>query len=69
MEVKDNQKKPTICLNMIVKNEEHVVLTMLKQMAPMIEGAKNMLGGFDIKGLTNSLNKVSDISGITGKKE
>jgi len=50
-------------------SQQQNLFNTMQQMAPMIEGAKNMLGGFDIKGLTNSLNKVSDISGITGKKE
>lgn len=52
----------------LMSQQQNLFNTMQK-MAPMIEGAKNMLGGFDIKGLTNSLNKVSDISGITGKQE
>jgi hypothetical protein len=51
-------------------SQQQNLFNTMQQMAPMIEGAKNMLGGFDIKGLTNSLKKVSDISGIsdiTGK--
>jgi len=45
-------------------SQQQNLFNTMQQMAPMIEGAKNMLGGFDIKSLTNSLNKVSDITGI-----
>ena len=48
-------------------SQQQNLFNTMQQMAPMIEGAKNMLGGFDIKGLTNSLKNVSGISGITGK--
>ena len=44
-------------------SQQQNLFNTMQQMAPMIEGAKNMLGGFDIKSLTNSLNKVSDITG------
>ena len=46
-------------------SQQQNLFNTMQQMAPMIEGAKNMLGGFDIKSLTNSLNKVSDITGTT----
>ena len=46
-------------------SQQQNLFSTMQQMAPMIEGAKNMLGGFDIKSLTNSLNKVSDITGTT----
>jgi hypothetical protein len=45
-------------------SKQQNLFNTMQQMAPMIEGATNMLGGFDIKSLTNSLNKVSDITGI-----
>jgi hypothetical protein len=44
-------------------SQQQNLFNTMQQMAPIIEGAKNMLGGFDIKSLTNSLNKVSDITG------
>ena len=44
-------------------SQQQNLFNTMEKMVPMIEGAKNMLGGFDIKSLTNSLNKVSDITG------
>ena len=44
-------------------SQQQNLFNTMQQMAPMIEGAKNMLGGFDIKSLTNSLNNVSNITG------
>ena len=44
-------------------SQQQNLFSTMQQMAPMIEGAKNMLGGFDIKSLTNSLNNVSNITG------
>ena len=46
-------------------SQQQNLFNTMEKMVPMIEGAKNMLGGFDIKSLTNSLNKVSDITGTT----
>jgi hypothetical protein len=48
----------------LMSQQQNLFKTM-ETMVPMIEGAKNMLGGFDIKSLTNSLNKVSDLTGTT----
>lgn len=44
-------------------SQQQNLFNTMQQMAPMIEGAKNMLGGFDIKSLTNSLNNVSNLTG------
>ena len=41
-------------------SQQQNLFNTMQQMAPMIEGAKNMLGGFDIKSLTNSLNQVTN---------
>jgi hypothetical protein len=60
----DSIKQLTSDTQKLMSQQQNLFNTM-QQMAPMIEGAKNMLGGFDIKSLTNSLNKVSDIAGIT----
>ena len=59
----DSIQQLTTDTQKLMSQQQNLFNTM-QQMAPMIEGAKNMLGGFDIKSLTNSLNKVSDITGI-----
>ena len=41
-------------------SQQQNLFNTMQQMAPMIEGAKNMLGNFDIKSLTNSLNQVTN---------
>ena len=48
-------------------SQQQNLFNTMQQMAPMIEGAKNMLGNFDIKSLTNSLNQVTNSSLIKQK--
>ena len=60
----DSIKQLTNDTQKLMSQQQNLFKTM-ETMVPMIEGAKNMLGGFDIKSLTNSLNKVSDLTGTT----
>jgi hypothetical protein len=42
--------------------QQQTLFNTMNQMVPVLEGAKNMLGGFDVKGLTESLKNIGSIS-------
>ena len=46
-------------------SQQQNLFNTMEKMAPIIEGAKNMLGSFDIQNLTNSLKQVTNSSQIT----
>ena len=56
----DSIQKLTGDTRKLMAQQQQLFKTM-EQMVPMIEGAKNMLGGFNIDGLTSSLNKIGGI--------
>ena len=56
----DSIQKLTGDTQKLMAQQQQLFKTM-EQMVPMIEGAKNMLGGFNIDGLTSSLNKIGGI--------
>jgi hypothetical protein len=59
----DSIKQLTGDTQKLMQQQQNLFNTM-NQMVPVLEGAQNMLKGFDIKGLTNSLSQVSNM----GKK-
>lgn len=60
----DSIQKLTGDTQKLMAQQQQLFKTM-EQMVPMIEGAKNMLGGFNMDGLTSSLNKIGGI--VNGK--
>jgi hypothetical protein len=67
----DSISKLTGDTQKLMKQQQNLFNTM-NQMVPVLEGAQNMLKGFDMNGLTKSLGDISSLSGVPtvgGKKK
>lgn len=59
----DSISKLTGDTQKLMKQQQNLFNTM-NQMVPVLEGAQNMLKGFDMNGLTKSLGDISSLSGV-----
>lgn len=63
----DSIKQLTGDTQKLMQQQQNLFNTM-NQMVPVLEGAQNMLKGFDMKGLTNSLSSLGNLPNILEKK-
>ena len=64
----DSIKQLTTDTQKLMAQQQNLFNTM-NQMVPVLEGAQNMLKGFNVNGLADSLKKIGGVSGapIVGK--